>query len=111
MVNRKPIVRAKPAHKAAGRPSARKPAVRPVATAPAPVDGATLIEVFRRFQAANPGPKGELEHHSPFTLLVAVVLSAQSTDAGVNKATRDLFAVADTPQAMLALGEDGVRHH
>ncbi len=62
-----------------------------------------------RFQAANPEPKGELEHVNPFTLLVAVVLSAQATDAGVNKATRKLFALADSPEAMLALGEDQVR--
>lgn len=66
-------------------------------------------EIFRRFAAAMPEPKGELEHTSPFTLLVAVVLSAQATDAGVNKATRGLFAVADTPKKMLALGEDKVR--
>jgi endonuclease III len=76
-----------------------------------PVDGATVAEVFRRFRAANPEPKGELEHVNPYTLLVAVVLSAQSTDAGVNKATRELFRLADTPQKMLALGEDGVRDH
>ena len=76
-----------------------------------PVDRATLIEVFRRFRGANPDPKGELEHINPYTLLIAVVLSAQSTDAGVNKATRKLFAIADTPQKMLALGEDGVREH
>lgn len=72
---------------------------------------AEIREIFRRFQAANPEPKGELEHVNPFTLLVAVVLSAQATDAGVNKATRKLFAVADTPQKMLALGEDEVREH
>jgi endonuclease-3 len=66
-------------------------------------------EIFRRFQAANPEPKGELEHTNPFTLLVAVVLSAQATDAGVNKATRKLFQLADTPQKMVALGEDRVR--
>jgi endonuclease-3 len=76
-----------------------------------PVDPATLAEVFRRFREANPAPKGELEHVNPYTLLVAVVLSAQSTDAGVNKATRELFALANTPQKMLALGEDGVREH
>ena len=76
-----------------------------------PVDRATVAEVFRRFRAANPEPKGELEHVNPYTLLVAVVLSAQSTDAGVNKATRELFRLADTPQKMLALGEDGVRDH
>ena len=65
---------------------------------------AEIEEAFRRFQAAKPEPKGELEHINPFTLLVAVVLSAQATDAGVNKATPALFAAADTPQKMLALG-------
>ena len=75
--------------------------------APKPVDRETLVEVFTRFRAANPQPKGELEHTNAFTLLVAVVLSAQSTDAGVNKATRGLFQVADTPAKMLALGEEG----
>ena len=67
--------------------------------------------MFRRFQAANPEPKGELEHSNAYTLLVAVVLSAQATDAGVNKATRALFATADTPARMVALGEDAVREH
>ena len=70
---------------------------------------AEIEEAFRRFQAANPEPKGELKHINPFTLLVAVVLSAQATDAGVNKATPALFAAADTPQKMVALGEDKVR--
>ena len=70
-----------------------------------------IREVFRRFHAANPNPKGELEHTNPFTLLVAVVLSAQATDAGVNKATRALFKVADTPKKMLALGEDKLRDY
>jgi endonuclease-3 len=72
---------------------------------------AEVREAFDRFSKANPEPKGELEHLNPYTLLVAVVLSAQATDAGVNKATRALFAVADTPQKMLALGEDGVRDY
>ena len=70
---------------------------------------AEIVEAFRRFRAANPEPKGELQHINPFTLLIAVVLSAQATDAGVNKATPALFATADTPQKMLALGEDRVR--
>jgi endonuclease-3 len=70
---------------------------------------AEIVEAFRRFRKANPEPKGELEHINPFTLLVAVVLSAQATDAGVNKATPALFAAADSPQKMLALGEDRVR--
>jgi endonuclease III len=65
--------------------------------------------IFQRFERANPEPKGELEHSNPYTLLVAVVLSAQATDAGVNKATRGLFKIADTPEKMLALGEDKVR--
>jgi len=68
-----------------------------------------IEEAFRRFQAAMPEPKGELHHINPFTLLVAVVLSAQATDAGVNKATPALFALADTPEKMAALGEERVR--
>ena len=68
-----------------------------------------IAEIFRRFAAHDPEPKGELEHSNPFTLLVAVVLSAQATDAGVNKATRALFAAADTPEKMVALGEERVR--
>ena len=70
---------------------------------------AEIEEAFRRFQKAKPEPKGELEHINPFTLLVAVVLSAQATDAGVNKATPALFAAADTPAKMAALGEERVR--
>jgi endonuclease-3 len=62
--------------------------------------------IFERLAAANPAPKGELKSINPFTLLVAVVLSAQATDAGVNRATPALFAVADTPEKMAALGED-----
>ncbi len=66
-------------------------------------------EIFRRFQAANPEPKSELHYVNPFTLLVAVVLSAQATDEGVNRATQRLFAIADTPRKMIELGEDSVR--
>jgi endonuclease-3 len=69
---------------------------------------AEIAEAFRRFQAAAPAPETELKYLNPFTLLVAVVLSAQATDAGVNKATPALFALADTPQKMLALGEEKV---
>jgi endonuclease-3 len=68
-----------------------------------------IEEAFRRFQAANPEPKGELAHRDPFTLLIAVVLSAQATDAGVNKATPQLFALADTPDKMVTLGEARLR--
>jgi len=70
-----------------------------------------IYAIFERFRAAEPEPKGELEHVNAFTLVVAVALSAQATDAGVNKATRGLFAVADTPQKMLDLGEEGVIEH
>ena len=66
----------------------------------------TIHEIFSRFRDAEPEPKGELEHTNAFTLLVAVALSAQATDVGVNKATRALFQVADTPEKMLSLGED-----
>lgn len=72
---------------------------------------AELEEIFRRFSIQRPEPKGELEHVNPFTLVVAVALSAQATDAGVNKATRALFKVADTPEKMLALGEEKVRDY
>ena len=65
--------------------------------------------IFRRLQAQNPHPKSDLEYTNPYTLLVAVVLSAQATDAGVNKATRVLFQKADTPAAMVALGLDGIK--
>lgn len=70
-----------------------------------------MEEIFRRFSVQRPEPKGELEHSNPFTLVVAVALSAQATDAGVNKATRELFRIADTPEKMLALGEEGVTQH
>lgn len=70
-----------------------------------------LTEIFRRFSIQRPEPKGELEHTNPFTLLVAVALSAQATDVGVNRATRALFKVADTPEKMLALGEEQLIGH
>ena len=72
---------------------------------------AAIDEIFRRFASADPEPKSELEYRDPFTLLVAVVLSAQATDAGVNKATRSLFKVADTPEKMVRLGEARLREH
>ena len=70
-----------------------------------------IYEIFRRFQALEPEPKGELEHLNAYTLVVAVALSAQATDAGVNKATKELFKIADTPEKMLALGEEGLIEH
>jgi endonuclease-3 len=77
----------------------------------APLDHRTISEIFRRFEAAEPAPAGELAHFNAFTLLVAVALSAQATDKGVNRATEALFRVADTPEKMLALGEAGLVEH
>jgi len=68
-------------------------------------------EIFERFRAANPHPTTELQYNNPFELLIAVLLSAQATDAGVNKATAKLFPVAGTPQAMLDLGLEGVMEY
>ncbi len=70
-----------------------------------------IHEMFRRLEAADPDPKGELDYVNAFTLLVAVVLSAQATDVGVNRATKALFEVADTPEKMVALGEAKVRDY
>lgn len=77
----------------------------------AQLDYHTIHEIFERFRAAEPDPQGELEHLNAYTLLVAVALSAQATDAGVNRATRALFARADTPEKMLDLGEEGLIDH
>ena len=73
-----------------------------------PAESARIAEIFRRFEAASPDPRTELTYKTPYTLLVAVVLSAQATDKSVNKATEKLYAVASTPQQMLALGEAGL---
>src|SRR6266566_2678675 len=70
---------------------------------------ATRTAIYRRLRAANPAPTTELEHHSPFELLVAVMLSAHTTDKSVNSATRILFPVANTPEAILALGVEGLK--
>ncbi len=75
------------------------------------LDYHTIREIFTRFQAVDPEPKGELDHVNSYTLVVAVALSAQATDVGVNKATKELFKIADTPEKMLALGEEGVTEH
>ncbi|TVQ03369.1 MAG: endonuclease III [Roseinatronobacter sp.] len=75
------------------------------------LDYSTIREIFRRFHEADPAPEGELEHVNVYTLVVAVALSAQATDVGVNKATRALFQIADTPEKMLALGEEGLIEH
>lgn len=76
-----------------------------------PVSPDAIREIFKRFHAIEPEPKGELEHVNAYTLLVAVVLSAQATDAGVNKATRALFKIADTPEKMVTLGEEKLRDY
>ncbi len=73
-----------------------------------PAERARIAAIFERFEAAAPDPRTELEYKTPFTLLVAVVLSAQATDKSVNKATERLYKVADTPAKMLALGEAGL---
>src|SRR5215211_6539891 len=88
---------------------AKKIPRKPKSGKPKPWAPHEVEEAFRRFKKASPAPKTELEHINPYTLLVAVVLSAQATDAGVNKATPALFAAADTPEKMVALGEERVR--
>ncbi len=75
------------------------------------LDYHTIREIFTRFRDMEPEPKGELDHVNAYTLVVAVALSAQATDAGVNRATRELFKIADTPQKMLELGEEGLIAH
>jgi endonuclease-3 len=96
------------------RPGARRephaePSEKPRVARPRPISRARAAAIFERLAARAPDPKTELQYTSPFTLLVSVVLSAQATDAGVNKATRELFKVADTPEKMLALGEEGLQ--
>ena len=98
----------KPARETPAKPKSKMPAARAKSKAQR---GPDIGEIFRRFRSAEPEPKGDLEHVNAYTLLVAVVLSAQATDAGVNKATRALFKVADTPARMLALGEEQLIEH
>jgi endonuclease-3 len=97
---------ARPRRSAKPKNGARRPVTPRRARRLSPAE---VTEVFARFRKANPEPQGELQYINPFTLLVAVVLSAQATDAGVNKATPALFKLADNPQKMVALGEDRVR--
>jgi endonuclease-3 len=86
----------------------KTPAKRRSTPRKSPAERARIQALFERFEAAESDPRTELDYDSPYTLLAAVALSAQATDVSVNKATARLFAVADTPQTMLALGEDGV---
>jgi endonuclease-3 len=83
----------------------------PTKKTPRKLSSGDIAEIFRRFAEIQPEPKGELEHTNPYTLLVAVALSAQATDAGVNRATRALFKIADTPEKMVSLGEDRLREY
>ncbi len=131
-ITRRPLTKSKPTPPQRGQKSRKQPAAsqgreksakkavtksgqaraaRKSIKARKPWTPAEVREAFSRFRKANPEPKGELEHLNPYTLLVAVVLSAQATDAGVNKATRELFRVADTPQKILALGEEKLREY
>jgi endonuclease-3 len=98
----KPALKPKPA-----RPRAAPS--RPAKKRLAPAEQARIQALFERFEAQESDPRTELDYESPFTLVVAVALSAQATDVSVNKATAKLFAVADTPQKMLALGEEGLK--
>ncbi|GAB3507497.1 endonuclease III [Pseudoxanthomonas daejeonensis] len=92
---------------ATGNATGRKPAARRVKL----MSRAEVQEMFTRLRELDPHPTTELEYSTPFELLVAVILSAQATDVGVNKATRRLYPVANTPQAILALGEEGLKRH
>ncbi len=110
----KPSPKKRPAKKAAAKRaavqrSAAKPRGGKASAKIKPWTEADVREAFERFRKASPEPRGELEHINPYTLLVAVALSAQATDAGVNKATRNLFPIADTPEKMVALGEENLR--
>ncbi len=98
-----------PRRAADAKPPATKRKAAPKTKRVKKPDPARIEEIFRRFHAADPEPKGELHSVNPYTLLVAVVLSAQATDVGVNKATKPLFAIADTPRKMIALGEEKLR--
>lgn len=89
-------------------PAMARPPKPPAQKRLAPAEKARIEELFHRFLAMNDDPRTELDYDSPYTLVTAVALSAQATDVGVNKATKKLFAVADTPQKMLALGEEGL---
>ncbi len=101
-----------PRKTAASRPAVKgRTSTRKRVGAPDRLSTAEIAEFYRRLSVDRPDPKTELEFKDPFTLVVAVALSAQATDVGVNKATRGLFAIADTPAKMVALGEEGVAAH
>ncbi len=87
----------------------KRPTKSPKKKPLAPAEQARIAEIFRRFEEQESDPRTELDYASPYTLLVSVALSAQATDVSVNKATAKLYPVADTPEKMLALGEDGLK--
>jgi endonuclease-3 len=89
----------------------KKPTRKPAPKAPKGVSLEVAAEIFKRLAKSRPDPKTELDYTDPYTLVVAVALSAQATDVSVNRATKELFRIADTPQKMLALGEEGVAQH
>src|SRR3990167_5675136 len=89
----------------------KKPARKPGPKAPKGVSPEIAAEIFKRLAKSRPDPRTELDYKDPYTLVVAVALSAQATDVSVNKATKELFRIADTPQKMLALGEEGLAQH
>ncbi|MDQ0316794.1 endonuclease III [Amorphus orientalis] len=109
--SRRTTAAAKPANSARGASGTGTTRRKALSTRRTSYTKAEIEEIFSRFAARDPEPRGELLYVNPFTLLVAVVLSAQATDVGVNKATRGLFAAASTPAEMVALGEEGVREH
>ena len=115
-MTRKPLPKKSSPARAVKKPTANKTAAKkPLSKKPRgrikALDPSDVEEVFRRFHDSEPEPKGELEHVNAYTLLVAVVLSAQATDAGVNKATRALFKRVDNPKKMVALGEEKLRDY
>lgn len=97
------------ANRSKSNPKAKRPSFNSRSRVNKAIASVDVKEIFRRFQSIEPEPTGELEHVNSYTLLVAVVLSAQATDVGVNKATRALFRLAKTPKKMVELGEERVR--
>lgn len=104
--------KSEPTSSARGKPSGKKPnTAKKKRRRPSRYTKAEIQRIFERLRDNNPEPKGELDYTNAFTLLVAVVLSAQATDVGVNKATKALFLAADTPKKMAELGEDQIREY
>src|SRR5579871_2405587 len=107
--SKKAVAKAQPLTESSPKSPTKPRGAGKAATKIKPWTPAEVHEAFERFRKASPEPTSELEHLNPYTLLVAVALSAQATDAGVNRATKNLFPIADTPEKMVALGEDRLR--